>query len=259
MANDTKPIPKYFRIMQRIVADIRNGKLAAGAKVPSENELIDAHKISNTTARKVLLELERAGWADRVKGKGTYVRGKRVDRSVDRILSFTRNMTEAGRVPSTRLLSVRPGRRGKALAINGRRYTMRGPVCEITRLRLADDVPMMFETRYVSQQLCPGIEKKDLEGSLYDIYELDYGLHLEQVDQSVSAVIIDAEKTGFADVEGRIPALRVEGVTTCGKELILEMEKSIYRGDAYRFSVRATRSPRGLAESDDHALQEVPG
>ena len=38
---------------------------------------------------------------------------------------------------------------------------------------------------------------------------------------------------------GPIPAFRVEGVTFCGKEMILEMEDSIYRGDKYRFSVCA--------------------
>ena len=42
-------------------------------------------------------------------------------------------------------------------------------------------------------------------------------------------------------MEGQIPALKVEGVTYSAKELIIEMEESIYRGDMYRFSVRATR------------------
>lgn len=37
-----------------------------------------------------------------------------------------------------------------------------------------------------------------------------------------------------------VPAFRVEGVTFCGKEMILKMEDSIYRGDKYRFSIRAT-------------------
>ena len=39
---------------------------------------------------------------------------------------------------------------------------------------------------------------------------------------------------------GGIPGLVVDGVTFCGKELILEMEKSIYRGDKYKFAVRAS-------------------
>lgn len=241
MKTAKSPAPKYFRISRQIVADIRCGGLAPGTKIPSENELIETYNVSNTTARKVHQELERAGWVTRIKGKGTYVRGSRVDRSADRILGFTKNMVEAGRVPSTRLISAKLRRRGQTLVINSRRYVLSGPVCEIKRLRLADDVPMMRETRYVSETLCPEIQEKNLEGSLYDIYEHDYGLQLMQVDQRLSAIVTDAAEMGFPGVEGQIPAFLVEGVTFCGKELILETEESIYRGDMYRFSVRATR------------------
>lgn len=241
MKTAKKPIAKYIRIMQQIVAEIRRGGLVPGTRIPSENQLIETYKVSNTTARKVHQELERAGWVTRIKGKGTYVRGSRVDRSVDRILGFTKNMIEAGRVPSTRLISAKLRRRGRTLVINSRRYVLSGPVCQINRLRLADGVPVMRETRYVSEVLCPGIHKKDLEGSLYNIYEHDYNLQLMQVDQRLSAITVDGEEMGFPGVEGQIPAFFVEGVTFCAKELILETEESVYRGDMYRFSVRATR------------------
>jgi GntR family transcriptional regulator len=150
-------------------------------------------------------------------------------------------MIEAGRAPTTRLLGARVRRRGRRLTINGRRYALAGPICEIKRLRLADGVPMMRETRYVSAALCPGIEKKELEQSLYDIYGRDYGLQLSQVDQRLSAIVVSAREMGFASAEGELPSILVEGVTFCAKEVILEMEESVYRGDMYRFSVRATR------------------
>ena len=209
--------------------------------VPSENSLIKTYGVSNTTARKVLLELERAGWVTRVKGRGTYVRDNRVDRSANRILAFTKNMLEVGREPSTRLISVKVRKSAPRLRVNGRQYSLAGPVCEIKRLRLGDGIPMMRETRYVSEKLCPGIHGKDLEGSLYDIYEREYGLQLAQIEQVLSATMIDGRKMGFAELKVEIPAFYVQGVTFCAKELILEMEESIYRGDMYRFSVRATR------------------
>ena len=234
-------VAKYFQVFQDVAKQIRRGKFLPGAPVPSENELIAAYGISNTTARKALAELERAGWVVRVKGRGTYVSDSRVDRSATRILGFTKNMLEAGRVPSTQLVSVKTRRRGRALTIGGRKYSLRGQVYEIERLRLADGIPMMRETRCVSAALCPGIDQKDLEASLYDIYEREYGLRLTRIDQSLAAVIIDGEKVDFPGVPGEIPAFCVEGVTFCGKELILEMEKSVYRGDMYRFLVRAAK------------------
>lgn len=234
-------LPKYLEISRRIVEQIRRGELRLGAQVHSENELIAQYRVSNTTARKVLLELEREGWVTRIKGRGTYVRQDRVGRPVDRILSFTRNMVEAGRTPSTKLLGVRTMRGMRSLPVNNREYRLPGPFYEVRRLRLADGVPMMLEIRYASMQLCPGLDKQDLEGSLYDIYEQHYGLRLTRIDQMVSAITLEGRELEGLGLEQPIPAFRVEGVTFVAKELILEMEDSLYRGDIYRFYVAATQ------------------
>jgi GntR family transcriptional regulator len=238
LSHDT--VPKYYRIGQDIVRRIQSGQFVVGQQIPSENEIIDAYNVSNTTARKALHEIETEGWVRRVKGKGTFVSRSSVDRSITRILSFTKNMLETGRSPSSRVLSVRTLSGSHSVTVHGRQYVMRGPYVVMERLRLADGVPMMKETRHISASFCPGIEQKDLEGSLYEIYEHEYGVTLERVSQMVSAIILEANQTTVFGVTTAIPAFLVEGVTFCGKELIVEMEESIYRGDMYKFYVEAT-------------------
>jgi len=239
MSLESRTIPKYYRIGREIIELIRAGELRPGMRVPSENELIQEYRISNTTARKALHEIEAEGWCTRIKGKGTFVRERKVHRSASRILSFTRNMLEAGFTPSTKVLDARRVDQSCSTTINGRRYVMSGPVWKIHRLRFADEVPMMVEVRYISMRFCPGIEAKDFTGSLYDIYEKDYGLHLVEIRQMLSTIMLDGLTQRFFDLSQSVPAFRVEGVTFCGKEMILEMEDSIYRGDKYRFSVCA--------------------
>jgi len=238
-ANPNSP-PKYYRICQDIIESIREGELGEGDRVPSENELIESYKVSNTTARKALAELEQSGWANRVKGRGTFVTRQAVERNVDKILSFTKNMRQAGRTPESRLLNVRLERAPHTLTIHGRTYTMPAPMTAIERMRLADGVPMMKETRYISREFCPRIGDKDLTGSLYDIYEQEYGLQLVEIQQMLSAVMLEEEEFEWFGLDEAVPAFCVEGVTFCGKELILEMERSVYRGDMYRFLVTAT-------------------
>lgn len=234
-------IPKYFKISQKIISKIKKGELLPGMRVPSENQLINNYKVSNTTARKILQEIESAGWATRIKGKGTFVRARNVERSVTRILGFSRNMTEAGYIPSTKVLDAEVIKNGYSMTVNGRCYTIKSPIYRINRLRFADNIPMMLEIRYISMALCPDIETKNLEKSLYDIYEHIYGLKLTEVNQMLSTIIItDSQTKKLFGVKKPIPAFLVGGVTFCGKEMILEMEESIYRGDEYRFSVRAT-------------------
>lgn len=234
-------LPKYYEISQRIIAKIKTGTLLPGMRIPSENEIIARYGVSNTTARKTLQEIESAGWAVKIKGKGTFVRTTNVERSATRILGFTRNMIEAGYTPSTRLLDANVLQNGYSAIINDRYYAIKGPVYRIHRLRLADDVPMMLEERYISLDFCPDIASRELERSLYNIYENEYDLHLTEVNQMLSSITIDdREMRKLFQIEKPIPAFLVEGVTFCAKEIILEMEKSIYRGDKYRFSVRAT-------------------
>jgi GntR family transcriptional regulator len=234
-------IPKYYKISQEIISTIQNGELQPGMKVPSENEIISKYKVSNTTARKILHEIEAAGWAIKIKSKGTFVRTKNVERTVTRILGFTKNMIEAGFTPATKLLGAKLFKDGYGAFINGRKYSLHGPVYQIYRLRFADDIPMMLEKRYISLQMCPDIATRSFEGSLYDIYENEYGLKLTEVNQMLRTInITDAPTMRLFEVEKSIPAFLVDGVTFCGREMILEMEESIYRGDKYHFAVRAS-------------------
>jgi GntR family transcriptional regulator len=234
--------PKYYQISRQIIARIQSGQLGPGQPVASENEIIEQYKVSNTTARKALLELEGEGWVTRIKGKGTFVRDYTVVRAINRIFGFTKNMIEAGRKPATKLTGFHLRQGDHTRTINGREFTLKGPYCEIERIRYADGVPMMRETRYISLGLCPDIHRKNLEHSLYSIFEKDYGIHLTEINQMLSAVVLEGEALRSFQLEKPVPAFRVEGASFCGKDLIIEMEDSIYRGDIYRFAAKASPS-----------------
>lgn len=241
MVTESYSPPKYFQISREVVAMIQSGALTPGAPVPSENEIIEKYQVSNTTARKALHELEKEGWVTRVKGKGTFVRDLTVVRAINRIFGFTRNMIEAGRKPTTKLIGFHLRNADHTQTINGREFTLKGPFCEIERIRYADSIPMMKETRYLSLGLCPDIHRRNLEQSLYRVFEKDYGIHLTEINQMLSAVLLEGEALKPFNVNKPIPAFRVEGASFCGKDLIIEMEDAIYRGDMYRFAAKAIR------------------
>ena len=231
--------PKYFQISREIISLIQRGELRPGSPVPSENEIIERHKVSNTTARKALLELEKEGWVLRVKGRGTFVRDRTVVRAINRIFGFTKNMLEAGRKPMTRLIGFHLRNEDHSQTINGRTFTMKGPLCEIERIRYADSIPMMKEVRCISLHFCPDIQRRNLEQSLYRVFEKDYGIHLTEINQMLSAVVLDGDALKPFELTKPIPAFRVEGASFCGKDMIIEMEDAYYRGDLYRFAAKA--------------------
>lgn len=232
-------IPKYQIILDSIVARIKNNELRPGSKVPSENEIIKEYSVSNTTARKVLQEIEHAGLAVKIRGRGTFVKDFIIERSAAKILSFTKNMTEQGLTPSTLLIDSKVIDKDWSVTVSGEVYTIPGPIFKLKRLRLANDVPMMHETRFISLKCCPEIWAYDLEESLYKIYSERYHRQISKIEQNLSAIILDEYSKGKFGIRNEMVGLKVEGVTFCEGEVILEAEESIYRGDKYKFSVQA--------------------
>ena len=233
-------LPKYYQISLEIMGQIREGMIGPGSRIPSENEIISSYDVSNTTARKVLQEIEKAGLVEKIRGKGTFVKEFVVERAATKVLGFTRNMTEQGLNPGTRVIDSELLQEDVPVKVSGRTYRIQGPVFKLRRLRLANRVPMMHETRYISAVFCPGIADQDLEGSLYHIYREVFHQTITEIKQDLSAIILDEESKRFFELDSEIPGMRVVGVTFCGKELVLEGEESIYRGDRYRFGVNAT-------------------
>lgn len=67
---------KYEEIADWIISEVEQGKLQAGDKVHSENELVSMFQVSRQTARHAVLVLEQHGIVRRMRGSGTYVKGK---------------------------------------------------------------------------------------------------------------------------------------------------------------------------------------
>jgi DNA-binding LacI/PurR family transcriptional regulator len=63
----------YERLYNHVLEQIREGALASGDRVPSENELAAAFGVSRITSMRALQMLERAGVVKRIRGKGSFV------------------------------------------------------------------------------------------------------------------------------------------------------------------------------------------
>jgi DNA-binding GntR family transcriptional regulator len=66
--------PQYRRIADDLRARITSGELRPGDALPSESALVERYGVARGTARQALAELEGAGLAEAVHGKGRYVR-----------------------------------------------------------------------------------------------------------------------------------------------------------------------------------------
>jgi GntR family histidine utilization transcriptional repressor len=69
---------RYLQVKQYILQQISDGALRAGARVPSENELVRELEVARMTANRALRELAADGVLVRVAGVGTFVAEQRV-------------------------------------------------------------------------------------------------------------------------------------------------------------------------------------
>jgi GntR family transcriptional regulator len=239
---------KYQTISKLIIQKIESGELQPGDKVPSENELIKTYKISNTTARKSLLEVELSGWVARMKGKGTFVLNRSEDKHLTRVLgsfnavktNFNENLIKEGFTPKNIILEKTVMENGISSNINGRNFFIEGSVLKIHRLRYGNDILLKDETRYISMTCCPKINLLDMQESSLKIFEDTYHLKLDEIQRTLGTTILHpGESNNYFDLEIPLAVFILDGAVISDDGKIVEIEKSFYRGDKYKFSVSA--------------------
>src|SRR5690606_11873866 len=240
--------PKFISISETIIEKIKSGELLPGDRLPSENALIRQYAGSNTTARKSPLEIESRGWAQRIKGKGTFVLnrtpGQRLLRTLGSIDATRRGFKESleaeGFKPKNIVLEKTVLQHGLSTEISGKHYIIEGPVLKIHQLRYADETLLKDEIKYISMNLCPKIQTVSTDISHFKIYEEKYRLKITDIKQNLSAVILNPEDgSNHFETARPIPAFALDSVVICHHDTVVEMEKSFYRGDKYKFAVVA--------------------
>ena len=240
--------PKFLSISDIVIDKIKSGELQPGDKIPSENELIKNYKVSNTTARKSLLEIENRGWAKRIKGKGTFVLNRTVDHHLIRTLGsiyatrrgFHESLLAEGFKPHDLVLEKTILEDGISTEIGGKHFILDGPVLKIHQLRYADDEIIKDEIKYISLKLCPKINKMPTEISYFKVYEDTYHLRIEEVKQTLSTEIIDPESdTNNFELTKSTPMFILDSAVICKDDKVVEIERSFYRGDKYKFAISA--------------------
>jgi GntR family transcriptional regulator len=147
--------PIYSQLNQLLRSLIRNGTFEPGDRFLTEREISERFEISRATANKALSGLVAEGLLEFRKGVGTFVRSNLLDYDLRFLVSFTEKARSAGKVPSTRILefstpkaSALPEEIRIALDL-----AQEEPVHYIERLRLADDLPVILERRYLRGRL----------------------------------------------------------------------------------------------------------
>lgn len=236
----------YRQIERAITQAIQNGNLKEGDRIPSEVELAKELGLSRMTINKAFTSLARRGLLTRARGKGSFITPRKLHQGFFRVTSFNRYIEEMGMVPSTKVIetAVQPANQSVAGALS---IPEGSPVILVKRLRIADGVPLMFETRYLNETYCRPILSKDLStGSIHDILIKKLNLPLTRVRQSLELKRASRREAELLRIKpGACCFYMVR--TTFTHEKPITWVHYVYRSEYYRF------------EADFNPMEEIIG
>lgn len=240
MINKHSPLPIYYQLEQGIKEMIEKGQLQPGEMIPSEREWAETYEISRMTVRQAINNLVNDGYLVRKRGKGTFVATKKIEQPLKGLTSFSEDMRARGMVPGTKLLAFHtiPASPSfaKQLAISEGE-----DIYEIRRIRLADGLPMALETAYVPCALVPGLTEKNVSGSIYEFIEKKLGLAIRSATQVLEASVARKLEAELLQMKEGAPVLLIQRNSYLQNGQPLEIVKSVYRADRYKFMIEMER------------------
>src|SRR3954451_5059324 len=195
----TSDRPVFKQIADRLRAAIVAGELAPGARLPSEQELIDTHGVARGTIRQAVNLLRSEGLVRTEHGRGTFVRDRPPVRRLahDRFArrhrkrgraAYLAELEAEGRVPSVEVLEVTRTKARDEVAV-WLQLALGADVLARRPRYLGGDEPMKLATSYVPWSLAEGTQITEAETGQCGIYALleERGHRLKRLSEEVTA------------------------------------------------------------------------
>lgn len=233
------PIPLYYQLKRQVLSMIKESRLQEGDMLPPESELCALLDVSRPTIRQAFNELVSEGYLNRYKGKGTFVSKPKVEeRFLSKLESFNNEMRAKNMTPHTVVLSLEkitgPHEAGERL-----RLPLDAPLIYLSRVRSADNIPLVYVETYLPYNQYPQLMNVDFnEKSLYDSLESLCHVRVNRVCREIEAVNARKKEAELLKIAANKAVSLVKTVAYSeNSPLPVEFSVARYRGDLNKFSV----------------------
>lgn len=241
MLQRSSPVPLYQQLKLLLADRIKRGEWKPGELIPGEHELQAIHRLSRTTVRQALQELEREGFVTRHRGRGTFVAQPRaVPEPAGAPYSIHARLLADGHRPGWHVLSAEEQPASPELA-ERLQIPVGAPVLTTRRIRLVDDRPLGYLEASVPMALLGPYDPALLTsgGSMNYLRSLGL-LRGSAAERTVSAEAATADEAQLLELAPGAPVLKIHRQTISPDGHPIESCCSTYRGDQFRYRLPTT-------------------
>lgn len=228
---------KYQMLFKELLEDIESGTLKADEKLPSEEKLAEKYNISRITVRSALDALEELNYITRIRGKGTFVKRKVLEKRVNNVISFTESNQMVGNIPSTKVLELKLIK-APLFAINYLNVSEDQYVWFIKRIRYVNNLTVLYEESYWVKETCGDITIEDASNSIL-IMLRNRGVKPHLGKQEFVAISATGAIARNLEVPENFPILRSTLAISSSTDKPMFLSVNYYRTD--RITVTCTR------------------
>jgi len=252
-------IPLYHQLYRLLKRFIEQGGFSPGDRFPSEESLAALFGVSRPTANRAVHELVARQWLERERGRGTFVRGKKLVGLA--LLSGFLSLTE--QFPPNAPLDTQIIARSVLHDSSPETAELQLPqdtsLLYFRRLRRVSGQPVMVCDSYLPHERFSDFTSSAfVGGSLYQTLEQRYGLLIERSERSlVAQELVDQQVAELLEVPPFSPVLQLKGLTyVTGENGPIEyMNAYVRECVAFENTVYRKRNAEQMA-SDESARSE---
>ncbi|MBA2898111.1 GntR family transcriptional regulator [Clostridium beijerinckii] len=233
--NKNSNIPLYVQLMNILIEKIESS-MEENEKLDSEREICKKYAVSRTTVREALDELEKNNYIYKVQGKGNFISPRVVEQDLIKVSSFTEEMKKRGKNPTSKLLNfeIMEANSKVSKKLNIEKNEL---VYKISRIRIADNIPMIYEMTYLPYERFKQLTKDMIEKNpLYEILKNTFNISITSAEEVIESVLINKLESVYLEIPQGQAGLKFERIAYEQNEIV-EYTITIARGDKYRYRV----------------------
>jgi len=206
--------PLYEQIKVLITQSLIAGEWRPGEVIPSEIELASRYKVSQGTVRKAIDSLAAENILIRRQGKGTFVATHSADVIKLRFLRLTSVNGQKELLQNEFISCIKT--KADAYIAKTLQIKAGAATIEIKRLLTFSGRPLIYDHIIVPAAPFKGLNGAKVEecnGSMYSMYEAQFGIRMIRAEERLKAVGANAEAAVALGLKQGYPLLSVERVS----------------------------------------------